>query len=209
MLSLVYKLPGDVLMDALSFADSAFFSSTFAVALAEIGDKTQLLTLFLAIQFRNRLAIVFGIFLSTLVNHGLSAWFGGWLSQVASNSFLAGNWHYLMAAGFLAMAIWLLIPDEDEDVENRWLKYGAFVATLVLFSVAELGDKTQVVTVMLAAQWQAPLTVTAGTTIGMMLANVPVIWFGKALIERMPVKLIHRITAALFAISGVALLFLN
>ncbi|WP_246624645.1 TMEM165/GDT1 family protein [Oceanobacter mangrovi] len=185
---------------------SALIPSITSVALAEMGDKTQLLTLLLAVRFRNRAGIVFGILLATVLNHGLSALAGGWLG-VNMDQWLSSQWlNWIMAGCFIAMGIWLLVPDEEDGINEKWMAAGAFVATFVLFSLAELGDKTQIVTVMLAAQFQQPLTVAVGTTIGMLLANVPLVWFGRALVDRLPMVWIHRITAALFIGSGLWLL---
>lgn len=196
VLSLCRTLPPEKPMDA-------FLNATLAVALAEIGDKTQLLSLFLAMRFSNRWAIVAGILVATLLNHAASAWFGQWLAQ-----WLSPDWsRWLVGGSFIAVGLWLLIPDEEDDQPSALDKYGAFIATTLLFFVAEIGDKTQIATVLLAAQYQSVLLVTLGTTLGMMLANVPVVWAGEALMQRLPVRWAHRIACALFIGLGLATLF--
>ena len=178
----------------------AFLVSTGLVALAEIGDKTQLLSLVLAARFRRPLPIVIGIFISTVLNHAAAGAVGVWI-----NNFVGPVW---MARGvglsFLAMAAWILVPDKlDEDDANPKSHGGVIVTTAILFFLAEMGDKTQVATVMLAARYDALAAVVAGTTLGMMLANVPVVYFGEALAKRMPVAIVRRVTAVAFAILGV------
>jgi putative Ca2+/H+ antiporter (TMEM165/GDT1 family) len=191
-----------------SLFSSAFFSSAVAVTLAEMGDKTQLLTLFLTLKFRNKWAIVLAIVLATLVNHGLSAWFGVWLGD-RLELWLSDGWiDWLLAGSFMAMGLWVLIPDKDDGGESRFLAFGAFFATLVLFSLAELGDKTQVATVLLAAEWQQPMLVTLGTTLGMLIANVPVIWFGQALLQRIPLDRVRYVTSICFFAGGVWILLM-
>ena len=172
----------------------AFLTSTFTVAIAEIGDKTQLLSLFLAARFRNKWAIILGILVATLINHGASAWLGGWIAQYLQSTI--GQW--LIGLSFIALGIWLLKPDEDESQDSSLAKYGAFAASTVLFFLAEIGDKTQVATVLLGAEFSSVLWVTVGTTLGMMLANVPVVIFGEQLMRRMPMKAAHYLTSALF-----------
>lgn len=177
----------------------ALLSSTLAVAIAEIGDKTQLLSLFLVARFSNRWAIVAGIVAATLVNHALSAWFGAWLA-----AFIPAQWlHWLVAFSFIAIGVWLLIPDRDSDEESSLLRYGAFVATTVLFFIAEIGDKTQIATVVLAAKYEATWAVIAGTTLGMLLANVPVILAGSWLLEKIPLQWARRGAFVLFVALGV------
>lgn len=178
----------------------ALFASTLAVAIAEIGDKTQLLSLFLVHRFRGRnLAIIAGIIAATLVNHALSAWFGaivaGWLP--------AGWLKWIVGLSFIGIGLWLLIPDKDGDEESGLLKYGAFVATLVLFFLAEIGDKTQIATVVLAARYDATIQVIAGTTLGMVLANAPVILLGDRLMQRLPLTWARRAAFVLFIALGI------
>jgi putative Ca2+/H+ antiporter (TMEM165/GDT1 family) len=169
------------------------------VALAEIGDKTQLLALVLAARYRKPLPIAFGILIATLVNHGLAAWLGalaaGWLGPDAMR--------WILGLGFLAMAGWCLIPDKVEDGPQAAAKAGAFLATLIAFSLVEIGDKTQIATVALAARFDGILLVTAGTTLGMMLVNVPAVLCGDGIARRLPLKPIRMAAASLFAILGV------
>lgn len=176
----------------------ALLSSTFAVALAEIGDKTQLLALFLAARYGRPYVISFGIFIATILNHAASAWLGAWLANV-----IPAHWvPWMISASFFSVALWLLIPDKDDEAESRFTQYGPFVATLVLFFLAEIGDKTQIATVILAAKFNESLWMTAsviaGTTLGMLLANVPVIFAGKWLMDKMPMQLAHRIACGIF-----------
>lgn len=173
--------------------------STSVVALAEIGDKTQLLALMLAARYRRPWPIVAGMLLATVANHALAASLGQWLSQLMTPGIL----RWVLGLSFLAMAIWTLIPDKlDDEDDTHILRRGPFLATLVLFFLAEIGDKTQVATVMLAAQSHALLSVIAGTTLGMMLANAPVVWLGGKAAERLPLKAIRWLAAALFAGLG-------
>jgi putative Ca2+/H+ antiporter (TMEM165/GDT1 family) len=180
----------------------ALISSTLAVAIAEIGDKTQLLSLFLVSRFagvRNAWLIVAGIVAATLVNHALSAWLGAWLATAIPENWL----RWLVGASFIAIGAWLLIPDKDDDSESGLLRYGAFLATTVLFFIAEIGDKTQIATVVLAAKYSATVMVIIGTTLGMLLANVPVIVAGGWIMERVPLQWTRRAAFALFVALGV------
>jgi len=177
----------------------AFISSFSAVALAEIGDKTQLLSLFLTARFRSRTAIIAGILLATLLNHAASAWFGAWVAQ-----FIPQGWHaWLLGGSFILVALWLLIPDKDDSDNNSVLKYGAFVASTVLFFLAEIGDKTQIATVLLAATYDATSLVIVGTTLGMLAANVPVVYAGRWLLEKISMDWARRIACAVFVLIGV------
>jgi len=191
------------MQDILTFSDSPFVSSTLAVALAEIGDKTQLLSLLLVTRFRNRGAIIAGILLATLLNHGVSAWIGDWLGQSLSQWWQSDTLDIVLAASFLLMAVWILIPDKEDDSDSRFQRYGAFIATTVLFFLAEIGDKTQVATVLLAAEYQSLLWVTLGTTLGMLIANVPIVIWGQALMQRLPLALARKATAAVFVVLAV------
>ncbi|QLE84209.1 TMEM165/GDT1 family protein [Shewanella sp. Scap07] len=182
----------------------ALLASTFTVAIAEIGDKTQLLALLLAARFKNKTAIVMGIFLATLANHFAAAWLGQWAMGLISPE--VGR--YIVAGSFFAIALWVLIPDKVESEESRLYQWGPFIATFVLFFIAEIGDKTQVATVVLAAKYDALAMVVIGTTLGMMLANVPVVYAGHYSAEKLPLTLIHRLCAALFALLGVMTLLL-
>lgn len=177
----------------------AFAVSTGIVALAEIGDKTQLLALLLAARFRRPWPIIWGILVATIINHALAAAVGQMVGQLLSDTWLYG----LLALCFVLVAGWTLIPDRLEDSDTAMIgKYGAFMATLVAFFLAEMGDKTQVATVVLAAQFDAYLWVVAGTTLGMLVANVPVVLVGNAAAERLPLPLIRRVTAAAFLLLG-------
>ena len=191
------------MQDILTFSDSPFVSSTLAVALAEIGDKTQLLSLLLVARFRNRGAIIAGILLATLLNHGVSAWLGDWLGQSLSQWWQSDTLDIVLAASFLLMAVWILIPDKEDDGDSRFQQYGAFIATTVLFFLAEIGDKTQVATVLLAAEYQSLLWVTLGTTLGMLIANVPIVIWGQTLMQRLPLALARKATAAVFVVLAV------
>ena len=179
--------------------------STAIVALAEMGDKTQLLALLLAARFRKPVPILLAILFATLLNHGISAVLGQWITTVLSPVVLL----WIVSVGFIAMALWMLVPDELEDETdniNKWQKYGVFGATFVLFFLAEIGDKTQVATVALAARFDSVFWVMLGTTIGMMIANAPAVFVGNKLADKLPILLIHKIGASIFLIIGVATL---
>ncbi|MEC4722467.1 TMEM165/GDT1 family protein [Noviherbaspirillum sp. CPCC 100848] len=180
----------------------AFLVSTGIVALAEIGDKTQLLAFILAAKFRRPVPIILGILVATLVNHGFAGALGAWITSVLAPETL----RWVLGISFLAMAAWTLIPDKFDEADAQLAKSSVFVATLVAFFLAEMGDKTQVATVALAAQYNALLGVVAGTTLGMMLANVPAVLMGDRIADRMPVRLVHGIAAAIFAVLGIATL---
>jgi len=180
----------------------AFLFSTGIVALAEIGDKTQLLAFLLAAKFRRPLPIVAGILVATLANHALAAAVGAWISSVLGPN--AMRW--ILGVSFIAMAAWTLVPDKIDDEEAKLGHYGVFLATLLAFFMAEMGDKTQVATVALAARFDAIVSVVAGTTLGMMLANVPAVYLGERIAGKVPLKLVHGIAAAIFALLGVATL---
>jgi putative Ca2+/H+ antiporter (TMEM165/GDT1 family) len=173
--------------------------STGVVALAEIGDKTQLLALILAARYRKPLPIAFGILIATLVNHGLAAWLGavaaGWLGPDAMR--------WILGLGLLVMAGWCLVPDKAEDGPQAAARAGAFLATLIAFFLVEIGDKTQIATVALAARFHDIPLVTAGTTLGMMLVNVPAVLCGDGIARRLPLNPIRIAAASLFAILGV------
>lgn len=181
----------------------SFFISTGVVALAEIGDKTQLLSFLLAAKFRKPLPIALAIFVATLFNHAFAAALGAWITTFLGPDVL----RWILGISFIAMAGWTLIPDKLDENDTRLAKYGVFMTTLLAFFLAEMGDKTQFATIALAAKYHAFLPVLAGTTFGMMLANVPAVYFGNKLANRMPVKLVHRIAAAIFLILGIATLF--
>ena len=181
----------------------AFLVSTGIVALAEMGDKTQLLALVLAARFRKPWPIAMGILVATLANHGLAGALGAWVTTALGPDVL----RWVLGLSFIAMAIWMLVPDQlDPDQAQAAPRFGVFGATLIAFFLAEMGDKTQVATVMLAAQFDAWFAVVAGTTLGMMLANVPVVWFGERITRRVPIKLVHTIGAVIFLALGVVAL---
>lgn len=176
----------------------AFFLSTLAVAVAEMGDKTQLLSLLLVAKFRRPWAITLGVTLATLLNHGLTAWLGGWLAGYLSSDLF----QWLLSLSFLAMAVWVLIPDKEDDLNGCLVKYGAFATTLVLFSLAEIGDKTQVATLMLAVKFDSVVAVTLGTSLGMLLANAPIIFAGEWVLKRVKMDSFRMVAAVMFAGFG-------
>ena len=182
-----------------------FLISTAIVALAEMGDKTQLLALLLAARFRKPVPILIAILAATLINHGLSAVLGQWITTVLSPEVLI----WVLSLGFIGMAVWMLIPDELDDETasiNKWQKFGVLGATFILFFLAEIGDKTQIATVALAARYDSIFWVMAGTTVGMMLANAPAVFVGNKLADKLPIALIHKIGAAIFLVIGVSTL---
>ena len=181
----------------------AFLVSTGLVALAEMGDKTQLLSLVLAARFRKPWPIVLGIFVATVFNHALAGAAGAWITTLVGPRVL----RWVLAASFIAMAAWMLVPDKlDEGDKERASQLGVFGTTLIAFFFAEMGDKTQVATVMLAARFPDWIAVVAGTTFGMMLANVPVVWFGDRVMRAVPIRTVHIVSAVIFAALGVAAL---
>jgi Ca2+/H+ antiporter, TMEM165/GDT1 family len=178
----------------------ALYISTGVVALAEMGDKTQLLAFILAARFKKPVPIILGILLATLVNHGLAGALGAWITSVISPDTM----RWVLGLSFIAMAIWTLIPDKIEEEETQVAqKLGVFGATLVTFFLAEMGDKTQIATVALAAHYGAPLLVVIGTTLGMLIADVPAVFVGSKFADKIPMKLVHSIAAGIFAIMGV------
>lgn len=181
----------------------AVLTSTLTVTLAEIGDKTQLLSLVLAARFTNKWAIVAGILVATLLNHAVSAWLGNWLAQFLQSE----TGKILIGASFIALAAWLLIPDKEDQVENSFDHYGAFLVSTFLFFIAEIGDKTQVATVLLGAQFESIFWVTIGTTAGMLIANVPVVFAGDYLLKRIPLNVTRCAAAIVFAAVGIVQIF--
>jgi putative Ca2+/H+ antiporter (TMEM165/GDT1 family) len=177
----------------------ALFVSTGLVALAEIGDKTQLLSLVLAARYRRAWPIIAGIFAATLVNHALAGALGAWITHAVGESLMTK----ILGVSFLAMAAWVLVPDKLEDDGAPRQYGGIFWTTTVLFFFAEIGDKTQIATVMLAARFDSLVQVVMGTTIGMMLANAPVVWFGDAIAKRIALGVVRKVAAAAFAVLGV------
>ncbi len=183
----------------------AFFISTGIVALAEMGDKTQLLALVLAARFRKPWPIVLGILVATVANHALAGALGAWVTTVLGPEAL----RWVLGVSFIAMALWMLIPDtlDEGDSAGKAPRLGVFGTTVLAFFLAEMGDKTQIATVMLAAQYHAWLWVVAGTTLGMMLANAPVVWFGERITRIVPIRVVHWVSAGVFAALGVLAIF--
>lgn len=186
----------------MTFPFEPFLMSAGLVALAEIGDKTQLLAFMLAARFRRTGPIILGILIATVANHAFAAAVGTWITQWLAPDTL----RWMLGLSFLAMAVWIMVPDKLEDGEITTPRLGVFGATVVAFFLAEMGDKTQVATVALAAQYEAFVAVVAGTTLGMMIANVPAVIVGDRIAHRLPVQLIHAIAATLFAALGVGAL---
>lgn len=183
---------------------SALLISTGVIALAEIGDKTQLLAFLLATRFKKPIPIIIGITLATLINHDLAGVVGSWITANVDSSVL----RWVLGASFIAMAVWTLIPDKIEDEETQLAtKLGVFGATFITFFLAEMGDKTQIATVAMSAHYNDVLMVVAGTTLGMLIADVPAVFAGDKLAEKIPMKLVHGIAAAMFAALGAATLF--
>lgn len=183
----------------------AFLVSTGIVALAEMGDKTQLLALILAARFKKPWPIVAGILVATLVNHALAGAAGSWLTTLIGPQML----RWILGASFLVMAAWMLVPDKlDGDEKEKPPRYGVFFTTVLVFFLAEMGDKTQIATVMLAARYDAIVSVVAGTTLGMMLANAPVVWLGERVTRLVPLRAVHIVSALIFAGLGLAALFI-
>jgi len=177
----------------------AFFVSTGIVALAEMGDKTQLLALVLAARFRQPWPIVLGIFTATLINHALAGAAGAWVTSVLGPDVL----RWVLGASFIAMAAWMLVPDKiDDDETPSQPRFGVFGTTVMAFFLAEMGDKTQIATVMLAAQYHSYYWVIAGTTLGLMLADAPVVWLGERMTRLVPLRVVHTASALLFAGLG-------
>jgi putative Ca2+/H+ antiporter (TMEM165/GDT1 family) len=177
----------------------AFLISTGIVALAEIGDKTQLLAFILAAKFRKPVPIIVGILAATIANHAIAGALGSWITSMVAPETM----RWVLGLSFIAMAIWTLIPDKFEEDDAKLARYGVFGTTLIAFFLAEMGDKTQVATVALAAQYQSLIAVVAGTTFGMMIANVPAVIMGDRIANKMPVRLVHAIAAGIFAVLGV------
>ncbi len=187
----------------LSGAMEAFLISVGVVALAEMGDKTQLLALVLAARFRKPWPIVLGILVATLANHTLAGAAGAWVTTVLGPQML----RWVLGGSFLVMAVWILIPDKLDDLEQKQTpRMGIFGTTVIAFFLAEMADKTQIATAMLAARYSAWWWVVAGTTVGMMLADAPVVWLGERLVRRVPIRAVHLVSAAIFAALGVAAL---
>jgi putative Ca2+/H+ antiporter (TMEM165/GDT1 family) len=181
----------------------ALLVSTGVVALAEIGDKTQLLALVLAAKYRKPVPIILGIFVATLLNHALAGVVGAWVAATVGPVWM----RWILGVSFIAMAVWILVPDKVDDGETAASpRHGVFLATLAAFFLLEMGDKTQIATVALAAQYASLWAVVAGTTLGMMIANVPAVLLGEVAATKLPMRLVHGIAAALFLLLGVLVL---
>lgn len=179
----------------------ALINSLFIVAIAEMGDKTQLLALVLVCKFKKPWTILGGILTATIFNHALAASLGGLLSTRVPEFYLKG----ILALSFFAFAIWVLIPDKDDGL-SAYTKHGVFLTTVIAFFIAEMGDKTQLATTALAAQYNQITMVTIGTTAGMLLANGLPLFYGEKIIKKIPMKYIHRFASAMFIIMGIAIL---
>ena len=179
---------------------TTIFISTGVVALAEMGDKTQLLAFLLAARFKKPVPIILGILLATIVNHGFAGALGAWITTLLSPNALG----WILGISFIAMAIWTLKPDEIEEDEAKIAgRFGVFGATTITFFLAEMGDKTQIATVALAANYSSVILVVIGTTLGMMIADVPAVFIGTKFAQKVSMKLVHGIAAAVFAVLGV------
>jgi putative Ca2+/H+ antiporter (TMEM165/GDT1 family) len=177
----------------------AFLVSTGIVALGEMGDKTQLLALLLAAKFRRPVPIVLGILVATLVNHALAGAVGDWIARALGPDML----RWVIGGSFIAMAVWMLIPDKIDEAEGGHQRFGVFGTTVIAFFLAEMGDKTQIATVALAARYTDLVSVVAGTTLGMMIANVPAVLLGDVVARKVSMTLVHGIAALIFAVLGV------
>lgn len=196
---MVNRLPS-----GLGISMDALLVSVGIVTLAEMGDKTQLLAFILAARFKKPVPIILGILAATIINHGLAGALGAWITSAVSPTILS----WVLGFSFIAMAIWTLIPDKmEEEAAAPAKKLGVFGATLVTFFLAEMGDKTQIATVALAAHYGTPLLVVIGTTLGMLIADVPAVFVGGKLASKIPLKLVHTIAAVVFVGLGLATLW--
>ena len=178
----------------------AFLVSTGVVALGEMGDKTQLLAMLLAVKFRKPVPIVLGILVATLANHATAGLMGAWVAQGLGPDVL----RWVIGVSFIAMAGWMLVPDKlDDDAAGTAPRFGVFGTTLIVFFLAEMGDKTQIATVALAVRYQDLVAVVAGTTLGMLIADVPAVFVGDRLARKVPMRLVHAVAAGIFAVLGV------
>ena len=177
----------------------AFLVSTGVVALGEMGDKTQLLAMLLAVKFRRPIPIILGIFVATVANHAMAGAVGDWVAHAMGPDVL----RWVIGVSFIAMAVWMLIPDKIDENETARVRFGVFGTTVITFFLAEMGDKTQIATVALAARYSDLLWVVAGTTLGMMIADVPAVFVGEKIAQKVSMKLVHGIAAAIFVVLGV------
>lgn len=182
---------------------NAFFISAGVVALAEIGDKTQLLALLLAARFRQPVPIVAGIFIATVANHTFAGALGAWITTLLGPTTL----RWVLGISFLGIAVWTLIPDKIDEQQNTSTRFGVLGTTIIAFFLAEMGDKTQFATMALAARFATIIPVVAGTTLGMLIADVPAVLLGDRVAHRLPVRIVHAVAAAIFAIFGLLALF--
>lgn len=186
---------------------NSFLLASSIVALAEMGDKTQLLSLLLAAKYKtHHWAIVAGIFVSTVFNHAIAAWLGSALAQWVNPELM----RWIIAGGFIALGLWLLVPDKLDDGEKTPIAHSSwkvFTITTSLFFIAEMGDKTQVATVALGARYDDLMAVVLGTTVGMMIANAPAVWLGQKFTNSLPIKWVHAIAAIIFIIIGLVTIF--
>jgi Ca2+/H+ antiporter, TMEM165/GDT1 family len=197
------KLKRSCAIESQHFMFETLFISTGVVALAEIGDKTQLLAFILAARFKKPVPIILGILCATVVNHGLAGALGAWITSAITPETM----RWVLGASFIAMAIWTLIPDKIEDEETQVAqRLGVFGATLITFFLAEMGDKTQIATVAMAAKFSSPVLVVIGTTLGMLIADVPAVFVGDRFAAKIPMQLVHSIAAGIFAVLGIATL---
>jgi putative Ca2+/H+ antiporter (TMEM165/GDT1 family) len=180
----------------------AFLISTGVVALAEIGDKTQLLALVLAAKYCRPVPIILGILVATLLNHAAAGVVGAWLAAWLGEELL----RWILGLSFIAMAFWMLVPDKLDDEDTKPARFGVFLSTLIAFFVVEIGDKTQIATVALAAKYSSLIAVVGGTTLGMMLANVPAVLLGEVAAKKLPMRLVHGVAATIFAVLGLLVL---
>ena len=181
----------------------AFLISTGVVALAEIGDKTQLLALVLAAKYKRPLPIILGILIATLLNHAAAGYVGAWVAHAVGAELM----RWILGLSFIAMAAWMLVPDKlDDNNDTQPARYGVFLTTFMVFFIVEIGDKTQIATVALAAKYASLVAVVGGTTLGMMLANVPAVLLGEVAAKKLPMRLVHGVAAAIFALLGVLVL---
>ncbi len=188
--------------DATGKPVEALIQSFLLVAVSEMGDKTQLLALVLAAKFKKPWPILAGIFVATVLNHGLASWLGSFGAGFISQDILK----WILAALFIGFGFWMLVPDQDEGLNENY-KWGPFLTTTVAFFLAEMGDKTQLATVALSAKFVAPVIVTIGTTAGMMFSDGLAVVLGHHFTDRIPMKLVHRIAAVMFILFGIAIPF--
>ena len=176
-----------------------FLVSTGVVALGEMGDKTQLLAMLLAVKFRRPIPIILGIFVATVANHAMAGAVGDWVAHAMGPDVL----RWVIGVSFIAMAAWMLIPDKIDENETARVRFGVFGTTVITFFLAEMGDKTQIATVALAARYTDLVAVVGGTTLGMMISNVPAVFMGEKIAQKVSMKLVHGIAAAIFVVLGV------